>query len=79
MYYDKEYFFFFLSANFRQILYGQEVLSHITGKWNSDHNMVIVHLYNVELISIQFLPFIFGNFDGDIGSQTVLDQEAYTF
>ena len=41
--------------------------------------MVIVHLYNVELISIQFLPFISGNFDGDIGAQAVLDQEAVTF
>ena len=36
--------------------------------------MVIVHLYNVQLVSIQFLPFIFGNFDGD--AQTVLDEEA---
>ena len=51
----------------------------VTGKWYSEHNMVIVHLYNVELISIQFLSFIFGNFDGDIGAQTVLDPDAATF
>ena len=41
--------------------------------------MVIVHLCNVQLISIQFLPFIFGNFDEDFGAQTVLDPDADTF
>ena len=41
------------------------------------HNMVIVHFYNVQLISIQFLPFIFGHFDGDIGAQTVSDPDTF--
>ena len=54
-------------------------ISRATQLLSSFYTKIIAAADNVKLISIQFLPFISGNFDGDIGAQTVLDPDADTF
>ena len=54
-------------------------ISRTTQLLSSFYTKIIAAADNVELISIRFLPFISGNFDGDVGAQTVQNPDAVTF